>query len=77
MSRHRREVRPRYGRIVALGSAVLVTLTAVLGGIGLLPRDASQEAAGASSAVTSDDAGQDVGDVVAPGRPSRPAGGLR
>jgi hypothetical protein len=81
MSRHRREVRPRYGRIVALGSAVLVTLTAVLGGIGLLPRDASQEAAGASSAVTSDDAGQDVGDVVAPGspqltrRPARPARG--
>jgi len=58
VSRHRREVRPRFGRIAALGSAVLVTATAVLGGIGLLPWDVSQEAAGASSAVASDAAGE-------------------
>ncbi len=31
-------VRPRYGRIGALSAAVLVTLVAVLGGVGVLPR---------------------------------------
>ena len=38
MSRHRgAPVRPRYGRIAALGSSLAVTLVAVLGGIGVLP----------------------------------------
>ena len=46
VSRHRLEVRPRYGRIAALASSLVVTGVAVLGGIGLLPQDASTEAAG-------------------------------
>ena len=49
MSRHRRELRPRYGRIAALAASFAVTAVAVLGGVGLLPRDASTEAAGAGS----------------------------
>jgi hypothetical protein len=49
VSRHRLELRPRYGRIAALTSSVLVTGVAVLGGIGLLPGDAGPEAAGASA----------------------------
>ncbi|MGZ8745184.1 MAG: L,D-transpeptidase [Nocardioides sp.] len=49
MSRHRLEVRPRYGRIVVLASALVVTGVAVLGGIGLLPRDASSEAVGSEA----------------------------
>lgn len=35
MSRHRAEVRPRWGRIGLLGGAVLVTLVAVLAGFGV------------------------------------------
>ncbi len=35
--RHRAEVRPRFGRIAALGSSVAVVLIAVLGGAGALP----------------------------------------
>lgn len=37
MSRHRADVRPRYGRLTALGSAVMVTAVAVLAGTGLVP----------------------------------------
>ncbi|WP_051549099.1 L,D-transpeptidase [Nocardioides sp. URHA0032] len=38
MSRHRgAPVRPRYGRMAALGSSLAVTLVAVLGGTGVLP----------------------------------------
>jgi len=38
MSRHRQtQVRPRYGRLAVVASAVTVTAVAVLGGIGLLP----------------------------------------
>ena len=38
MSRHRAApVRPRYGRLAALGSSVVVTLVAVLGATGVLP----------------------------------------
>ena len=41
MSRHHvQSVRPRYGRIAALGSSVAVTAIAVLGGIGVLPSSA-------------------------------------
>ena len=51
MTRHRAEVRPRYGRIVTLGISVVVTGVSVLGGIGLLPREAAQEAAGAEDSL--------------------------
>ncbi|WP_395693905.1 L,D-transpeptidase [Nocardioides sp.] len=37
MSKHRAEVRPRYGRFAALLAALAVTVVAVLGGAGLLP----------------------------------------
>jgi len=36
-NQHRAEVRPRYGRIVTLTSALAVTVVAVVGGAGLLP----------------------------------------
>ena len=34
-----KQVRPRYPRIGAAGSALLVTMVALLGGIGVLPTD--------------------------------------
>lgn len=43
MSTHRRQVRPRYGRVVAMFSSIGVTSVAVLAGSGLLP-SAAQEA---------------------------------
>jgi hypothetical protein len=49
VSRHRLEVRPRYGRIAVLASALVVTGVAVLGGIGLLPQNASTEAVGSEA----------------------------
>jgi lipoprotein-anchoring transpeptidase ErfK/SrfK len=45
VSKHRAEVRPRYGRIAVLGSSVAVTLIAVLGGTGVLPSTAGDAAA--------------------------------
>lgn len=45
MGRHRAEVRPRYGRIAVLGSALAVTLIAVLGGTGVLPSTADDTGA--------------------------------
>jgi lipoprotein-anchoring transpeptidase ErfK/SrfK len=57
MGRHRLErpsrVRPRYGRMAAAGLSLLVTLVALLGGIGVIPLDASgsgDEAAAAAPA---------------------------
>ncbi len=44
MTTHRRQVRPRYGRLVAMLSSMGVTSVAVLAGFGLLPSTA-QEAA--------------------------------
>lgn len=41
--RHRTDVRPRYGRLAAAGSAFLVTLVSLLGGLGVLPSSASAE----------------------------------
>ncbi len=37
MSQHRRDVRPRYGRIALLMGAASVTVLSVLGGVGALP----------------------------------------
>jgi lipoprotein-anchoring transpeptidase ErfK/SrfK len=56
MSRHRgAPVRPRYGRMAALGSSLTVTVIAVLGGTGVLPSaagDNGQPAVAASVADT-------------------------
>lgn len=43
MSRHRAEVRPRYGRIATLAGSVAVVLVATLGGIGALPSGSAQD----------------------------------
>lgn len=54
MSRHRgAPVRPRYGRLAALGSSLSVTIIAVLGGTGVLPSAAggADRAAGSAGAV--------------------------
>ncbi|MEJ7831392.1 MAG: L,D-transpeptidase [Nocardioides sp.] len=48
MSRHRAEARPRYGRIAVLGSSLGVTAIAVLGGAGVLPSPAGDQAPAAS-----------------------------
>jgi hypothetical protein len=46
-----RQVRPRYGRIAAAGSAAVVTLVTLLGGLGVLPdgRGAAEASAGAAT----------------------------
>ncbi|GAA2145932.1 hypothetical protein GCM10009844_21290 [Nocardioides koreensis] len=45
MTRHlEQSVRPRYGRIAALGSSVTITAVAVLGGTGVLPSAATSHA---------------------------------
>lgn len=49
MSQHRAEVRPRYGRLAALGSALAVTMIAVLGGTGVMPSIAGGDPPSASA----------------------------
>lgn len=63
MSRHRgAPVRPRYGRLAALGSSLSVTVVAVLGGTGVLP----------SAAGDPEDAAAAVEQVADPVRSSTP-----
>ncbi|WP_126688254.1 L,D-transpeptidase family protein [Nocardioides ferulae] len=59
MSRHRAQVRPRYGRIAMLCSSLAVTTIAVLGGTGIIPTSPSATAEGANAvgAVAGDEAG--------------------
>ncbi|HWJ82072.1 MAG TPA: L,D-transpeptidase [Nocardioides sp.] len=57
--RHRGEVRPRYGRIALAGSAVVVTVVAILGSLGVLLPDSEPALAAAS-------AGHDLADDAAP-----------
>ena len=45
MTTHRRQVRPRYGRVAAAFSAVGVTSVALLGGLGVLPSSAQEPGA--------------------------------
>lgn len=45
MTSHRRQVRPRYGRLAAAVSSLGVTCVAVVGGAGLLPSSAEEPAA--------------------------------
>lgn len=45
MARPRQRLRPRYGRVAALASSVVVTVVAVLGGIGAIPVDPSRSVA--------------------------------
>ena len=47
-SRHRAEVRPRYGRIVTLVASLAVTVVAAVGGTGLLPSSAGGPDPGSS-----------------------------
>ena len=44
MTAHRRQVRPRYGRVVAAFSSLGVTSVALLGGLGVLPSSAQEPA---------------------------------
>ena len=44
MTRHRHDVRPRYGRLVAALSSLGVTSVALLGGVGVLPSSAQEPA---------------------------------
>ena len=49
MTRAPQQPRPRYGRIVAFGGALAVTVVAVLGGTGVLPSGPTPHAAAASA----------------------------
>ncbi len=52
MSRHAQQaVRPRYGRIAALGTSVTITAVAVLGGTGMLPSAATTRTPKAPAAI--------------------------
>jgi lipoprotein-anchoring transpeptidase ErfK/SrfK len=50
MSNHRRDVRPRYGRIVALAASVTVTAVAALAGFGVLATGSAQAGPAARAA---------------------------
>jgi len=52
VSQHRAPVRPRYGRLAALGLALSVTMVAVLGGAGLLPVVSGGDGSSAAASVT-------------------------
>ena len=74
MARHRAPLRPRYGRISALGAALLVTLVAVLGGTGVLPDGPAgpgSEHAEQASAPAAGDGGRAVREPATAPRPAR------
>jgi hypothetical protein len=50
VSNHRREVKPRYGRIVALSSALTVTVVAALAGLGVFASSTANAGAAAGDA---------------------------
>lgn len=71
MTAHRREVRPRYGRVVAAFSSLGVTSVALLGGLGVLPSSAQEPAPRETIAPVAadprpgdDGAGQDTSGVM-------------
>ena len=63
MGRHRGATRPRYGRILAAFGALVVTLVAVLGGIGLFP--AGDATAPTGSATRAETSGEPVAGALA------------
>jgi len=63
-SRHRAEVRPRYGRIVTLVASLAVVVVAAIGGAGLLPTTAGD----ADPASALDRSSGDQGDRLGQGR---------
>ena len=67
---HRREVRPRYGRIAALSTALTVTIVAALAGMGVLTSGSASAGAapGTASHASSPATESDVTDTV-PARP--------
>ncbi|GAW51901.1 MULTISPECIES: L,D-transpeptidase [unclassified Nocardioides] len=68
MSQHRGErVKPRYGRLTALGSSLAVTLIAVLGGTGVLP-----SAAGGDPERTASSAAGSINPVADPSPTAEP-----
>ncbi|HEU5038808.1 MAG TPA: L,D-transpeptidase [Nocardioides sp.] len=75
MSKHRAQVRPRYGRVAALVSSLAVTGVAVLGGTGVLPSAGdAQSAAAASVADTTADVPSGTTATSTPsGDPSTPS----
>lgn len=70
MSRHRADVRPRWGRIGLLGAAAVVTLVAVLAGFGLLS-GSSNDPAVATDPI---DAAAAFGQAVTATTPTTPTG---
>ncbi|WP_395656074.1 L,D-transpeptidase [Nocardioides sp.] len=67
MSKHRAAVRPRYGRLAALGAALAVTAVAVLGGTGVLSSAAGSGPRPASAAPAAlDDAADAASGDAAP-----------
>ncbi|NPC95963.1 L,D-transpeptidase [Nocardioides sp. zg-DK7169] len=76
MGSHRAPVRPRYGRISALGAALVVTLVAVLGGTGVLPGgDGSVPVARDAAAVTAQQLSADPAEPDAATDPEEGAAG--
>ncbi|MFC7495038.1 MULTISPECIES: L,D-transpeptidase [unclassified Nocardioides] len=73
MSRHRGSpVRPRYGRLTALGSSLAVTMVAVLGSFGVLP-DSGGGAAAEQQPPAAEGAIDTVADEVLPETDSEPS----
>lgn len=67
---HDEPVRPRYGRIAALGSSVSVTVVAMLGGTGVLPSTAATVEAGGGGRIAA--IAPASASLSAPGSPGSP-----
>ena len=70
------KVRPRYGRITALGASVAVTAVAVAGGFGLLPSGGDRSDAAASLTTTAQEPAPKVTPERKDARASTPSPGL-
>lgn len=66
MSRHRAEVRPRYGRIATLAGSVVVVLVATLGGVGALPSGSAQDDRAVDPGTSAQQAGEPTTDEPTP-----------
>ncbi|NYI46469.1 hypothetical protein BJ993_003549 [Nocardioides aromaticivorans] len=70
------KVRPRYGRITALGASVAVTAVAVAGGFGLLPSGGDRSDAAASLTTTAQESAPKASPERTDARASTPSRGL-
>jgi lipoprotein-anchoring transpeptidase ErfK/SrfK len=75
MSNHRRDVRPRYGRIGVLAASVTISAVAALGGFGILATSSAQAGASPKAAAYTPSASQSNAGDPSENDPSADSGG--